>query len=95
MDAKRKGARRDVPWLTGSVWDLLRERLKLTVAPLDAGPPEELARIVEWLGSDEMLMFATDYPHTHDDDIRVLLDVLPDDARSKLMADNARALYAL
>jgi predicted TIM-barrel fold metal-dependent hydrolase len=95
MEAKRKGARRDVPWLNQPIYEMLRERVKFTVAPLDAGPPEELARVVEWLGSDEMLMFATDYPHAHEDDIRQLLDALPETARPKLMAENARALYAL
>ena len=95
MEAKRKGARRDVPWLNEPTWDLLRDRVRFTVAPLDAGPPEELARIVKWLGSDEMLMFATDYPHRHDDDIRVLLDTLPAESQVKLMSGNARTFYHL
>ena len=90
MEAKRKGTRRDVPWLNEPIWDLLRERVRLTVAPLDAGPPEEMARIVEWLGSEDMLMFATDYPHAHDDDLTVLLDCLSDTGAAKLMAENAR-----
>lgn len=95
MEAKRKGARRDVPWLNEPIWDLLRERVRFTVAPLDAGPPEEMARILRWLGSDEMLMFATDYPHRHDDDIRGLLDALPAASQHKLMAANARSFYRL
>ncbi|WP_427919211.1 amidohydrolase family protein [Streptomyces sp. cg40] len=93
MEAKRKGARRDVPWLNEPVWELLRDRVRFTVAPLDAGPPEELARIVRWLGSDDMLMFASDYPHRHDDDIQVLLDAMTPPAQEKLMSGNARAFY--
>jgi hypothetical protein len=95
METKRKGLRRDIPWVNQSIPDLFREHIKFSVAPLDAGPPEELARILEWLGSDEMLMFATDYPHTHDDRLSSLLDLMSDDARRKLMADNARALYGI
>ena len=48
-----------------------------------------------WLVTDELLMFATDYPHWHDDDLGSLLGALSEDARGKLMAENARAWYRL
>jgi uncharacterized protein len=95
METKRKGLRRDIPWVNQPVHQLFRERIRFSASPIDAGPPEELARIVEWLGSDEILMFATDYPHTHDDNLGVLLGVLGETAREKLMAGNARELYGL
>jgi uncharacterized protein len=95
METKRKGLRRDIPWVNQPIHELFRERIRFTVAPIDAGPPEDLAKIVDWIGSDDMLMFATDYPHTHDDDLSVLLDVLGKSAREKLMAGNARELYGL
>jgi uncharacterized protein len=90
-----KGLRRDVPWVTQPPADLIRRHVRFTTAPLDAGPPEQMSRIVEWLGSDDVLMFATDYPHRHDDDIRVLLDAMPQPARRRLMADTARDWYRL
>jgi predicted TIM-barrel fold metal-dependent hydrolase len=95
METKRKGLRRDIPWVNQPIHELFRERVRFTVAPIDAGPPQELAKIIEWLGSDDILMFATDYPHMHDDDLTVLLDVLGEDARRKLMSENARDLYGL
>jgi predicted TIM-barrel fold metal-dependent hydrolase len=95
METKRKGLRRDIPWVNQPVHEIFREHIKFSASPIDAGPREELARIIEWLGSDEILMFATDYPHTHDDELSVLLDVLGEDARGKVMAGNARDLYRL
>jgi predicted TIM-barrel fold metal-dependent hydrolase len=95
METKRKGLRRDIPWVNEPMWDLFRRHVKFTVAPIDAGPPEQLARTIEWLGSDELLMFATDYPHNHDDELATLLDLLDDTAKQKLMADNAREMYRL
>jgi uncharacterized protein len=95
METKRKGLRRDIPWVNQPVHELFRERIRFSVAPIDAGPSEELAKIIDWLGSEDLLMFATDYPHTHDDDLAVLLDVLSESAREKLMAGNARELYGL
>jgi uncharacterized protein len=90
-----KGLRRDIPWVNRSPAELIREHMRFTVAPLDAGPPQDLARIVEWLGSEDILMFASDYPHTHEVDVPLLLDVVPETMRPNMMAETARRLYRL
>jgi uncharacterized protein len=95
MDKEWKALRREIPWVTKPPTSLLREHMRFSVAPLDAGPTEQLAHVVEWLGSDELLMYASDYPHYHDDDLTSLLDVLDESAQAKLMAENARAWYRL
>jgi predicted TIM-barrel fold metal-dependent hydrolase len=69
--------------------------MRFTVAPMDAGPAEDMAEIIEWLGSDELLMFATDYPHGHELPFDLLLGAMPEAMRPKLMAENARRLYRL
>jgi len=90
-----KGLRREVPWVDRPPVELVREHMRFSTAPMDAGPPEHLARVIEWLGSEDMLMFATDYPHFHDDDLGVLLDAAPDTMRAKIMSETARAWYRL
>ncbi len=90
-----KGLRRDTPWVSRPVIETIREHMRFTVAPTDAGPPEELARVLEWLGSDEILLFATDYPHRHEDDLRALLAAAPESMRAPLMAASAAAWYRL
>ena len=90
-----KGLRRDVPWVTEPPADLIRRHVRFTTSPMDAGPPEEMRRIVEWLGSEDLLMFATDYPHRHDDDIRILLHAMTDSAQRRLMAETARDWYRI
>jgi uncharacterized protein len=42
-----------------------------------------------------MLMFATDYPHWHDDDIPALLEALPESMRGKTMYNTAKDWYRL
>lgn len=88
-----KGLRRDVPWVNRPPSDLIREHLRFTTAPLDAGSPEDMRDIVEWLGSEDLLMFATDYPHAHELDLGAFLDVLPESMRPRTMAGTARDLY--
>ena len=52
------------PGSTGSPLEIVREHVRLTLQPLDAPPgPSALARVIDQLGSDEMLLFSSDYPH--------------------------------
>jgi predicted TIM-barrel fold metal-dependent hydrolase len=95
MNKEWKGLRREVPWLSRAPLDLIREHFRFSVAPFDGGPPEMLARALEWLGSDDVLMFATDYPHGYDEDFADLFAAMPASMRSRTMSENARAWYRL
>jgi predicted TIM-barrel fold metal-dependent hydrolase len=110
LDKEWKGLRRDIPWVTAPPSELIREHVRLTTAPLDMAlpgggaatsaeatvdPAAELAEVVGWLGSEQMLMFATDYPHAHEAPIAALLEQLPETMRGAVMADSARAFYRL
>lgn len=95
MDREWQALRRDVPWLTMPPTSLIRKHVKFSGQPIDAGPREDFRKVVEWIGSDDMLMFASDYPHGHEQDVATLLDVLPPSAHARLMAENARAHYRL
>jgi predicted TIM-barrel fold metal-dependent hydrolase len=95
MDKEWKGLRRDIPWVKRPPSEIVREHIKLSVQPLDLGPPEHYASVVDWIGSDALLMFGSDYPHWHNEDVAALLAVLPADAHAKVMSENARDLYGL
>jgi nitrite reductase/ring-hydroxylating ferredoxin subunit len=95
LDRDWFATRREIPWLDRRPMEVVREHIRFSTAPVDAGPPDELAKVIEWIGS-EQLMFATDYPHHHDDRLEVLLGAVPgDDARQRLMAGAARDFYRL
>jgi hypothetical protein len=95
MDADWKGLRRDVPWLDRPPSQVIREHFRFATAPIDAGPPDQLAMIVKWLESEDLLMYSSDYPHTHADDLDELLSVMPSSMRPKVMAQAAREWYRL
>jgi predicted TIM-barrel fold metal-dependent hydrolase len=95
MNKEWKALRREVPWVDRPPLDILRDHMRFSIAPIDAGPPEQMAKVVDWLGSEDILMFATDYPHMHDDDIGEFLSILPDSTRPKVMSETARAWYRL
>jgi predicted TIM-barrel fold metal-dependent hydrolase len=97
FDKEWKGLRREVPWVRHRPSDYIRERVYLTLQPFDAPPgPNHLLRFVDQIGSEEMLLFATDYPHWHDDTPAPVLPAsIPAGLARKIMYDNAAALYRL
>lgn len=97
FDKEWKGLRREVPWVRRLPSDYIREHVRLTIQPFDAPPdPVHLLRLLDRLGSEEMLLFATDYPHWHDDSLEPVLPAMPAEALArKIMYDNASALYRL
>jgi uncharacterized protein len=99
IDKDWKGLRREVPWNTRVPSAYIRERIRLSLQPMDAPPDAaHLLQVIEQLGSDELLMFSTDYPHWHfpkDDPEQALPAGLAASTRTKILRDNARALYKL
>lgn len=95
MNKEWKGLHREVPWLDRLPSEIIREHFRFSTAPTDAGPPELMRKVLNWLGSDDLLMFATDYPHRRDDQIDELVELLSPEAARKLMSENARAWYGL
>jgi predicted TIM-barrel fold metal-dependent hydrolase len=97
LDKNWKGLRREVPWVDRLPSEMIRESVRLTAQPID-GPadPATLAEVVERLGSDRMLMFATDYPHHQfDDPERSAPAGLSADAMARFLGGNARETYVL
>jgi uncharacterized protein len=97
FDKEWRNLRRLVPWVKQAPSNYIREHIRLSIQPLDApSDPKPLLQVIEQLGSDDMLMYASDYPHVHAQDPQTtLLNHLPDRLADKIRDGNARALYNL
>ncbi|BCB89877.1 hypothetical protein Psuf_071900 [Phytohabitans suffuscus] len=73
----------------------MRRHFRFSTAPTEAGPTSTLERSLGWLRTEDALMFATDYPHAHADDLTQLLAAMPETMRAKTMSENARHWYRL
>ena len=94
MNKTWRGVRSEVPWLNRLPADIIRERVRLTAQPMDApGAPGALARMLDQLGSDEMLLFASDYPHWHYEGNDCVPAGIPEGMLRKMMIDNPLATY--
>jgi len=97
FDKNWKGLRREIPWVKRPPSDYVREHVRLTTAPSDAPEdPEQFAAAVAQLGSDEILLYASDYPHDHGDAFAEGgWNAVPARVRRKMMSDNPRSVYRL
>lgn len=94
MDKEWKGLRREIPWVREAPSEYIRRHMKMTLQPIDAPDAAMFERVVEQMGSNELLMFSTDFPHWHFDSREEALPKgLDETLRRRLLADNARAHY--
>lgn len=84
-----RGVRAEIPWANREPGEVIRRQVRLTTQPLDL--PEDAARVqrfLEQVGSDDMLLFSTDYPHWQFDGTAALTGCLPAALRQRIMVDN-------
>ena len=89
-----RGLRTEIPWIDRPPVEIFRDHFRLTVQPFDApNSPDIVGRVIDHLGSDELLLFSSDYPHWQFDGDNFLPDGIPDDLARKIMVDNPHATY--
>ncbi len=89
-----RALRPEVPWVDRSPIEIVREHVRLTLQPLDSPPDASaLAAVIGQLGSDDLLLFSSDYPHWQWDGEEVLPKALPEALRSRIALDNPRQTY--
>lgn len=95
FDKNWKGLRREVPWVDRPPSEIIRERIRITTAPLDApADAAGLRQIIEQIGDEQLLLFATDYPHWQfDGPAGAVPDGLGERALQRILHANAAALY--
>ena len=92
-----KGLRREVPWVKRLPGETIREHFRLSTQPMEEPEnPQHFLPLLEMLGGDHMLLFATDYPHWDFDAPDQAFPVrLPEELERKIYSENARAVYGL
>jgi hypothetical protein len=89
-----RGLRTEVPWVDRSPSDIVRDHFRLTIQPLDApADPDAVERAIEHLRSDDMLLYASDFPHWQFDGDDPLPPGIPQALRHKVLVENPIATY--
>jgi uncharacterized protein len=89
-----RGLRPEIPWVDRPPEEIVRDHIRLTIQPLDT--PDDVAvaeRAIEHLRSDDILLYASDFPHWQFDGDAVMPAGVPERLRTKLKVDNPLATY--
>jgi uncharacterized protein len=95
LDKNYRGLHTEVPHLKRLPSEYILEHCRATTQPMEE-PPEarHLLYMLEMIGRDDFLLFATDYPHwDFDAPDRALPSVIKGELRRKILVDNAVAVY--
>jgi predicted TIM-barrel fold metal-dependent hydrolase len=97
FDKGWRGLRREIPWTRRAPSEYIREHVRVALQPVDGPPePDALLRVLGQLGSEEMLMFSSDYPHRHSAEaLAAVPEGLSEAATARLLDGNARNHYRL
>ncbi|TVY08380.1 amidohydrolase family protein [Paenibacillus cremeus] len=86
----------EVPWLRRKPSEYMRDHIRLTSQPIERPDKDrELVRMLELMDAENILMFASDYPHWDFDSPKYAFPKLPDRMRERIFFENARELYGL
>ncbi|MBS1878165.1 MAG: amidohydrolase [Actinobacteria bacterium] len=97
LDKEWRGLWREIPWVKRLPSETIRERVSVTLQPIDPPPQRErLAQVIEQIDCERMLLFSSDFPHAHDRSFEQAFEGILDPGLERaIAADNARALYRL
>ncbi len=96
MDGDWKSLRDYTPWVKKLPSEYVRTNVRFGSQPLPNTPSKkDLDIFLDWMHADEVMVFASDYPHWDWDEPSTFLAGHDPVLRQKVMVENARALYGL
>lgn len=96
MDREYKGLRQEIPWVKKmpSRYFVEDKRMLFSTQPTEDLTADQWLKVQELIGSDDLLCFATDYPHfDFDSPVRSLPARLPEELKRKILFDTAAEFY--
>jgi len=93
-DKTWRGLRVDAPWLDRAPSTYVRQQVRMTLQPVDAPPePSQLRKVFDMSGSEQILLFSTDYPHWHFDGDHALPTGMSAELARRIGHDNPLETY--
>jgi len=89
-----RAMRAEVPWVDRPPADIIRDHVSISLQPGD-GPPDAggMARVLDQIGADDMVVFATDYPHHHFDGADPFPAGFPEALRARVRHHNPQVAF--
>lgn len=94
MDGDWKGLRDYTPWVKKLPSEYVRENIRFGSQPMPDFPSKaDMLKFFEWMHADEIVLFASDYPHWDWDEPSTFLQGIDPTLRDAIMVGNAEKLY--
>ncbi|WP_461143425.1 amidohydrolase family protein [Salinifilum aidingensis] len=94
LDEDYRALRKETPWVKRLPSEYAHDHVRITTQPLEQPRTKgALWPALEDIGAEDMLMFASDYPHWDFDDPNFLR--IPENWRDRVLTENARNVYRL
>ncbi|QBD83780.1 amidohydrolase [Ktedonosporobacter rubrisoli] len=94
FEREYKSLHQEIPWVKRNPAQHIRERVKFSTQPTEDLSAQNWLRLMDMMGSDQMLMFASDYPHfDFDSPQESIPHDLPERVRQRIFFENANDLY--
>lgn len=96
LDKNFRSLRAEVPWVKRLPSEYVAEHIRFTTQPMDEPPDRRhLAQLLDMFPAEQILLFASDYPHWDFDDPSRVFAGMPDSFRRRVLSENALELYRL
>ena len=94
MDADWKSVRDYTPWVKRLPSEYIRQHVRFGSQPMEQPPTNaDLKKFLEWLHADEIVVYASDYPHWDWDNPKTLLPGISAELKQRIFVETARELY--
>ena len=95
MDADWKSVRDYTPWVKRLPSEYIRQHIRFGSQPMEQPPTNaDLKKFLEWLHADEIVVYASDYPHWDWDNPKTVLPGISAELKRRIFVETARELYA-
>jgi predicted TIM-barrel fold metal-dependent hydrolase len=96
LDQQYRELRSEVPWVRRLPSEHLRACVRMVTHPMEDISARQLVQVVDMVGSEEMFLFASDYPHwDYDSPHSALPSPLPEALKQAILGGNALRTYRL
>jgi len=89
-----RGLTMEIPWVDRPPNEIVRDQVRFSLQPFDGATGHaDTEKLFEHLGSDDFILFSTDYPHWQFDGLNAIPDGVPQSMLQKILIDNPRQTY--
>jgi uncharacterized protein len=94
LDRDWRSVRDELPWLTKPPLEYVHERVRFSTQPLEEPDDgKKLVQLLDTIDGEDLLVYSSDYPHWDFDNPQVVLRHFSDEAKAKILWENAVAFY--